>query len=268
MQGLDRGVAILDAISDSAGRGLTLSEVSDAAELGRSTTYRFLRALEQLQLIEYESKNKRFFSGIKLVTLAMSAMNRFNVVKLARAHLKALAEVSGDTVYLFVRVNNQAVTALREEGDYPIRAIGSRVGDRRPFGAGAAPTALISFVEDEEAREELLAKAAQDAEKFGLDLAALREQVNACRTNGYAYYEDPRVPEMCSMAMPVLTDDGFPIAAVSIATIKSRMDAERRVQLKQWLTDTTADVATEVSRWTTDQLVSGLEDKKDKPDRG
>ena len=263
MQGLDRGVAILDVISESSGRGLTLSEVSDAAELGRSTTYRFLRALEQLELIEYEPQSKLYFSGIKLVVLAKSAMNRFNVVKLARPHLKTLADMSGDTVYLFVRVNNQAVTAVREEGDYPIRAIGSRVGERRPLGAGAAPTALIAFVEDEAAREEMLRDAAVHAKKYGLDLATLREQVNACRRDGYAFYVDARVPEMCAMAMPVLTEDGFPIAAISIATINSRMDPDRRIQLKQWLTDATTDVGRQVSRWTSDPQMSDLEESNE-----
>jgi len=234
LQALSRAVAVLEVISTHAHEGCRLTEVIAETELGRATAHRFIKSLQALGLIELEERSGRYFPGVRLAALGIAAVNRFGLAQRAAPHLRRLAELTGDTVYLTVRVENEGLCVAREEGAYPIKTLTARPGDRRPLGVGAGGLALLAFLDPAES-DRLLQQVGQAATAFGLDAATLKDMVSASRALGYALNDGRLIPGMTGLGVPVRTSDGRPIAALSVAAIASRMTETRRASIVGWL---------------------------------
>lgn len=234
LQALSRAVSVLEVIGKHAQEGCRLTDVIDETELGRATAHRFIKSLQALGLIELEERTGRYFPGIRLAALGIAAVNRFGLAQRAAPRLRRLAELSGDTVYLTVRVENEGLCVAREEGSFPIKTLTARPGDRRPLGVGAGGLALLAFLDPAEIKA-LMPQIGNAASAYGLDAAMLMAMVETSRSLGYALNDGRLIPGMTGIGMPVRASDGKPIAALSVAAITSRMTEQRRASIAGWL---------------------------------
>lgn len=246
MQSVERAVAVLDVVANNADEGCRLADVVRDTDLGRATAHRFLRALEQLGLIELEERSGRYFPGSRLAALGASAGNRFGLVRRAQPSLKRLASRTSDTVYLNLRVGDEALCIAREEGAFPIKTLTVKAGDRRPLGVGAGPLALLSFLPADEMQRQLETAAAKIT-AFGLDTATIYEMVEISRACGYALNDGRVIPGMGAVGVPITTKDGYPIAAISVAAISSRLEPARRANIVAWIREEVARIEAELA---------------------
>lgn len=241
LQALARAVAVLEVVGANAREGCRLTEVIGATDLGRATAHRFLKSLQSMKLIEYDERSGRYFPGVRLAALGVSAINRFGLAQRAAPHLQKLADLTGDTVYLSVRVGSESLCLARHEGAFPIKTLTVRPGDRRPLGVGAGGLALLAFLDPSETME-LLRQVGPAAASYGLDAATLAEMVETSRALGFALNEDRLIPGMTGLGLPLRGADGRPVAAVSVAAISSRMAEPRRASLVKWLAEATTEI--------------------------
>jgi DNA-binding IclR family transcriptional regulator len=130
--------------------------------------------------VELEAHSGRYFPGVNLAGLGAAASNRFGLARRAQPSMRRAAERTSDTVYLTLRVGDEAMCIGREEGAFPIKTLTLKVGDRRPLGVGAGSLALLAFLPADE-MQRLLDISAPTAPAFGLDGATLREMVETAR---------------------------------------------------------------------------------------
>jgi DNA-binding IclR family transcriptional regulator len=246
IQSVERAVAVLDAVAAHADEGCRLADVVRATDLGRATAHRFMRALEQLGLIELEARSGRYFPGIRLAALGAAAGNRFGLAQRAQPSLKRLAARTSDTVYLSLRVGDEALCIAREEGAFPIKTLTVKAGDRRPLGVGAGPLAMLSFLSPEEIERQLEAAAATII-TFGLDSATVHEMVEASRRCGYALNDGRVIPGMAAVGVPISTTDGYPIGAISVAAISTRLEPARRTNVVAWIREEVARIEADLA---------------------
>jgi DNA-binding IclR family transcriptional regulator len=246
IQSVERAVAVLDVVAAHADEGCRLADVVRGTDLGRATAHRFLRALEQLGLIELEARSGRYFPGIRLAALGAAAGNRFGLARRAQPSLKRLAARTSDTVYLTLRVGGEAMCIAREEGAFPIKTLTLKAGDRRPLGIGAGSLALLSFLPSEE-RQRLLEDAAAAVTAFGLDSATIHEMVETSRRCGYALNDGRVIPGMAAVGVPISTTDGYPVAAISVAAISTRLEPARRSNIVAWIREEVARIEAELA---------------------
>ena len=234
LQALSRAVAVLEIVVTRAQEGCRVADVIQDSGLGRATAHRFIKSLEGLGLIEADERTGRYFPGVRLAALGIAAANRFGMADRAAPHLQRLAHLTGDTVYLTVRIGNEALCVAREEGSFPIKTLTVRPGERRPLGIGAGGLALLAFLEPPEC-EAVLREIGPAVGVFGLDGAVLHEMVETSRRLGYALNADRLIPGMTGIGFPIRAGDGRPIAALSVAAISSRMVETRRASIAKWL---------------------------------
>lgn len=246
IQSVERAVAVLDVVAMHADEGCRLADVVRDTDLGRATAHRFLRALEQLGLIELEVRSGRYFPGIRLAALGAAAGNRFGLARRAQPSLRRLAARTSDTVYLTLRVGDEAMCIAREEGAFPIKTLTLKAGDRRPLGIGAGSLALLSFLPTDE-RQRLLEDAAAAVTAFGLDSATIYEMVETSRRCGYALNDGRVIPGMAAVGVPISTTDGYPIAAISVAAISTRFEPARRSNIVAWIREEVAKLEAELA---------------------
>jgi DNA-binding IclR family transcriptional regulator len=246
IQSVERALAVLDVVAAHAEEGCRLADVVRDTDLGRATGHRFLKALEGLGLVELEAHSGRYFPGVHLAGLGAAASNRFGLARRAQPSMRRAAERTSDTVYLTLRVGDEAMCIGREEGAFPIKTLTLKVGDRRPLGVGAGSLALLAFLPADE-MQRLLDISAPTAPAFGLDGATLREMVETSRRCGFALNDSRVIPGMTAVAVPISTSDGQPIAALSVAAISSRMEPARRMNIVAWIREEARLIETELA---------------------
>jgi len=236
VQSLERAVAILHVLADGHRLGARLVDVAAQTQLSPSTVHRILSALVELGLAEQDAATARFFPGLALLGLGAAAANRHGLAELAAPGCQRLADRTGDTVYLAVRHgHNDVVCVDRVEGAFPIKVLTWNVGDRRPLGLSASGLAVLAALPDEEVDRVVEANAALVERYTGHDRAGIHTLIEQTRRRGYAFNPGFSAPGMAAAAVAVASRGGQPLASLCVATIESRLAAERREMVVHWL---------------------------------
>jgi DNA-binding IclR family transcriptional regulator len=231
-----RLLAVLDALSKASAQGLRLTDVIEATGLGKTTAHRILAGLMSQNLAEQDPETGRFFIGVKMLSWATAARDRFSLVRLVEPALVRISRQTQDTVYLVVRSGDDIVCLDCREGAFPIKVLTLNVGDRRPLGIGAGSLAILSALPDAEI-DRIFAGNAEAMAAYPFDEVRLRQMIAATRQNGYAYNNVhvlqglENVTEMAGIGVPIRKRDGMPVAALHLTGVTSRLDPPRRENL-------------------------------------
>ncbi len=227
-QSLDRAIFLLEKVVECAAEGALLAHLADATKLSKPTAHRLLTGLRHLGLVDYEEKTRLFYPGVKLYRMGLAAAVRFDITQLAQPGMQRLAAQTGDTVYLSLRSGDDAMCAARQVGAFPIRTLTLEVGDHRPLGLGAGSLALLAALPDDEVETAISRNAGKLAPHANFDPVSLWNLVRRTRKDGYSLNEGLMLPEMAAVGHVVRDPSGKAAAALSVATIKSRMEPARR----------------------------------------
>jgi DNA-binding IclR family transcriptional regulator len=231
-QSIERAFEILRAVANAGPVGARLSDVLDMVDLNKATTHRMLGALSREGMLDFDADSRRYFMGIEALTLGAVAAERHGIQRLAAPYLRAIADATGDTVYLAVRRNYYGVCLARDEGAYPIRTLTLNIGDRRPLGVGAACLALLAALPEDEI-DNIIEYNGDLSPKFGpwYTQEKIREQLEEAKRLGYVLLPGRLVSAMTGVALPVLGPGGVLMGAISVAAINERMTEERRPEI-------------------------------------
>lgn len=227
---LERATALVDALSEAGDRGLNLAELVERTQLSKTTTHRLAHALTAVGWLYSDADSKTFHLGVRLAGRGAHAW-QYLAALLARPTLMALAEETGDTVFLSVREGSGAVCVARHEGGFPIRTLTLNLYDRRPLGVGAGALALLAWAPPAWRERYLEINEQWIASYPRISIPLVRELMANARTNGYAINDGGIIDSMIGIAVPILNEQQEVIAALSIAAISSRLDEKRRLQL-------------------------------------
>jgi DNA-binding IclR family transcriptional regulator len=231
-----RLLSVLDALSNASAHGLRLTDVVEATGLGKTTAHRLLSGLQSQNLAEQDPETGRFFIGVKMLSWATAARDRFSLVRLVEPALMRIARQTQDTIYLVVRSGDDIVCLDSREGSFPIKVLTLNVGDRRPLGIGAGSLAIMAALPDAEIDRIFLSNA-EAMSAYPFDEVRLRQMIAATRQNGYSYNNVhvlqglENVTEMAGIGVPVRRKDGMPVAALHLTSVTSRLEPPRRDNL-------------------------------------
>ncbi|MBU4566633.1 MAG: IclR family transcriptional regulator [Desulfarculus sp.] len=237
-QSVRRTLALIRAVARHNMRGARLSNLSRDVELPVSTTRRILQVLAEEGIVTYDSVTKLYHLGLDLFRLGNQAQqyairNRFHPA------LEKIAQETQDTVFLLIRLGNDALCADMIQGEYPIRTILVNVGSRRPLGIGAGSLALIAFSDSEDFERVVKANAPRYSQFKELGEEDIRTMTAKAQKDGYVLSDGLFHEEAVSVGVPVLDQDGKVICAVTVSAIRSRMSAKRRTQIMQLVKEQT-----------------------------
>ena len=227
VQSLVRAVNLLEAFAGDKAE-LSLKEIAEATNLSKSTCYRLLATLEELELVERNRTRTHYRLGIRLFELGLLVQRRMDLRRVALPYLVDLAEKTGETSFLIIRDKEEALCIERVEGTYPVRALALNVGGRLPLHLGGGQRALLAELPDEEVLSILERKGMpRFTEKSVTDPRELLEELRFTRTMGYGRSWEDITPGVAAVGALIRDHTGHGIAAVSIAGIVQRFDESR-----------------------------------------
>lgn len=230
-QVVGRVAEVLRFVSQSMPEGCSTSQVAKRTDIARTTVHRLLTSLTHEGFIDRDQQTGRWFLGPEIYLMGNVAAERYDVSDIARHHLTALSEATGESAFLSMRRGNETVCMLRSDGSFPIRSFVLFEGKRFPLGVASAGLAILSFMPEETVDRYL---ATTDlAGQYGPEhsQAAIRERIAETRLNGYAVNPALIVEGSWGMGAAVFGPSGQPSWALSLTGIESRFSQERRPEL-------------------------------------
>jgi DNA-binding IclR family transcriptional regulator len=201
-QAIDRAADLLVSVVESA-RPLGIGELSENAGLPKSTTSRLVGALERRGLVQ-RAGDRRVAPGPVLLRFAHRDLGA-SLVEIAAPALKALSQLSGETINLGVPTP-LGVEHLAQEDSRHFVGGTNWVGRRVPYDSTANGKVLKAF-----------ASRTADGEEI--------------RTRGYATAVDELEHGLSALAAPIFGPDGDVVAALSISGPTIRLTRDRIAEL-------------------------------------
>lgn len=229
-QSIRRAMALIRRVTEAGRDGASVASLAELAGIDRTTANRMLKCMAEEGMLS-QADGGRYILGPLAFEIGLAAGERLDLRTKCRAALSRIAAETGDTVFLMARDGYESVCADRIEGDYPVKTLVVEVGNRRPLGIGAGSLAILSSLPPEEAE----AAISHNADRLGgfdnMSPERLRRLMVRARAEGNASLPVTGIPGVHALAVAVVTPGKRPIAALSVAAIKSRMTAKRQTEI-------------------------------------
>src|SRR5690606_15737041 len=149
-QSIQRLFALLKKLAEHQESGLRFVDLARLCDLQPPTVHRMLKVLLSEQMVQRDDATRRYRLGPLAFELGVAAAPQFNLLAMSAPSLRRIAEVSGDTAFLFIRRGNDAVCIDRVLGHFSIQTPVVTVGSRQPLGVNAGGLAMLLALSDDE----------------------------------------------------------------------------------------------------------------------
>ena len=226
-----RTIDILELFSKK-GKPLTLTEISKTLGIPKTSAFDIIYTLLDKNILEYNNKQfKTFQIGLRLFEITLLALGKTDLHRVSRPYLDQLLEKTGETIYLAVENNGEVVYLDKAEGTSAVR-FAAELGTRRPIYCTGLGKAILATHTDTKVREIIKRnRLTPFTENTITTYNELLEELEAIRERGYAIDNQECVKDIFCVAAPIYGTSDKPIAAISIATNASSMDARKLEKL-------------------------------------
>jgi IclR family acetate operon transcriptional repressor len=213
---VERAVALLDALADGTPE-LGTNELARRTGLHPSSVSRLLATLAAAGLVEHVVATGRYRLGLRLLDLGNAVLARLDLREVARPHLHALVDATGETATLSAPGDPDAFTVDFVQSASSVQSV-ARLG--RPSVAHATATGKVGLafggVELPQGRLERFTA------RTKVERAALAAEIEQVRRQGWARAVGEREDELNALAAPVRGSRGELAAILGVQGPASR----------------------------------------------
>lgn len=222
-----------------------LTQLAQRTGLDRSAVQRFVHTLEALGYLRRDRRTRHIALGVRTLDISHRYTTTDPLITLARPYLQHLQKATGETVNLSVLDSNEVVYVARFEGQHVLN-IEVGIGSRRPVYCSAPGIAMLSALPPAEAAallDRCDLRPITAATVWRKDRLMAKIATSARR--GYATaFEEIHLGDL-SIAAPIVDSAGWPLGAINVAALRSRIEPE---QMEQTFAPTVLDVAFSISQ--------------------
>lgn len=223
IQSVDRAAALLKEIADSP-RPSTVAELAGVCGLNRSTTWRLLATLDSHGLVERDPVSHRYSVGYAFLRIAAAAEHD-PVVHRAHPVLEQLALDTGEAVNLAIAKRFNLVYV--DQVDPPQIMAPNWLGRTVPLHATSSGKAFLAHLGEEERNAVLGNRLERFTGTTITSRRALQCELEGVRRDGYAVCIGELEESLFGASAPVLSEQGRPLAVVSVWGPEHRVPRER-----------------------------------------
>ena len=254
---LAKGLAVLDWLARQP-EGAGVSDVARAFALPRSSAHRTLRTLLDCGFARQDGASSGYRASLRLLELGTLVGAADNVPARVRAHLRALAEASGETIHLACLDGAEIVYLDKFDSPLPVAAY-SRVGGRAPAYCVASGKALLATVPHDAATLRALFADGLEAHTPNsiTDIDRLVAELDRTAARGWAENREEWRLGVSGLGAPVFDARGVAVVAVGMSVPSIRFGRTRARDLAQSVLACARDASAELGlRPQTEPLVA------------
>lgn len=224
VQSLAKAFRLLEAIAASE-NDLTLSELAVAASLDPGTTHRMLKTLIDLGYVA-RSEARRFALTLKVLDLGFRAIGHRDMRTLARPILRTLVGEVSEAASLGVLSGTNVLYIERMRAGIMRLGVDIQIGTMIPAAGSVIGWAILAHLPEAECQRLLDAADSGAGVIRPMEPAEVLKKLKTVRKQGYASGISPISNGIAVLAVPVLDQEGYPVAAVSVTAPSVRMTSE------------------------------------------
>lgn len=218
---MERALAVLDALAAEEAE-LGTNELARRTGINASTVSRLLATLVAAGMVEHVEATGRYRLGLRLVQLGNTVLGRLDLRELARPHLQALVEETGETATLSAPGEQDAVTVDFVQSSSSVQSV-ARVGRPSIAHATATGKVMLAFGGAALPPGELSAHTSRTI----VDRELLAAELERVRRLGHASAVGEREEHLNALAAPIFGARGELAAIVGLQGPSSRFGRER-----------------------------------------
>ena len=217
MRAIGRALSVLECFSASTPE-LSLQEISRRLGLPKSSTFRLVNSLEQLDLL-VRLENQKYCLSLKICRLGDLARASLDVRHAARPIMQELASLSNESVTLFALARHEFRCLEVCAPSAPLMVL-YRPGQRSPLTLGAASLVLMAYL-PENALKSVLPAVARRVRHSRRELQSILAHV---KQQQYAVSHGGAFAGISALSVPVFSLDANAHYSLSIVmpTVRAR----------------------------------------------
>lgn len=243
-----KALEVLDQVA-AFGRPVRFSEVLAKSDFPKPTLYRLVQTLTNQQMLAYDPERQTYAPGLRLVRLAHAAWEQSTLAPIARPHIDALSASVGETVHLAQLDHAQVLYIDKRNAGQPVQMY-SQAGKIGPAYCTGVGKVMLAF-SDPAVIDQVIAQ--QSFHAFTpntlTSAAALRDELADIRANGYGFDREEHEPGIICAAMPILSEGGRVLGALSVTSTTSRTNLAGLEAYVPVLRDTAGKIAGDAQNW-------------------
>jgi DNA-binding IclR family transcriptional regulator len=207
---------ILELLTNS-GVGLTLPDLVEQSNLAKSSVHYLLVTLERCGYVRRSERTGRYLLGVKLFSMANSALGSLSVRQRTSAYLSGLKMRTGLTVHMAILEQSEAILVAREETQRGSR-LASWIGKRMDMHSTGIGKAMLAYLPQAEV-DAIIRKhgLARHNENTISTRRRLQEELDRITKMGYSLDNEEDELGVRCVGVPIFGPLGRPLAAISLA---------------------------------------------------
>lgn len=149
VQSLNRAFDLLELLCNSKG-GMAIADLSSQTGLHKSTIHRLLRTMLSRGYVQQDLEGGLYYAGLHICMLSDRILENLDIVERARQPMKALSEITHETVHLVMLDGMETLYIYKLDGTQSGIRMASYIGLRRPMYCTSVGKALIATQKDDD----------------------------------------------------------------------------------------------------------------------
>jgi DNA-binding IclR family transcriptional regulator len=229
---LGKAVAVLEAIAVSD-TPMRFRDLTNCIDQPRGTLHRQVSNLLEEGLLEINA-DQSYSLGFRFLKFAARAWSSNGFREIAEPHLKALHELTGETIHLGILKGAEVIYLDKVESRQAVR-MHSQVGNSSPCYCTGVGKAGLSALPD----AEILARLSdvnfnQFTSTTLISPQAIISEIEEIRASGNAFDREEHEPGIHCIAAPVFTEDRSVVGGLSVTAPCYRVPVDK---LEAWAAD-------------------------------
>jgi IclR family KDG regulon transcriptional repressor len=243
-----KALEVLDQVA-AFGRPVRFSELLAGSAFPKPTLYRFVQTLTNQQMLTYDPERQTYSPGIRLVRLAHAAWEQSTLAPIARPHIDALSAAVGETVHLAQLDNAHVLYIDKRNAGHPVKMY-SQAGKVGPAYCTGVGKVMLAFSEPSIVDSVIEQQSFHVFTPNTLDNPdALRDELRSIKANGYGFDREEHEPGIICVAMPILSETGRVLGALSVTSTTSRTNLAGLEAYVPILKETAGKIARDAQNW-------------------
>jgi IclR family transcriptional regulator, KDG regulon repressor len=205
---------IIEALA-AAGQPMRLTALASQLGEPKAKMHRHLSTLKHLGFVDQDAKTETYRLGLKLVYIGQSAIDQFDLRRLAEPYMSRLRDLTRQTVVLSTPANGDAIINAVVESPNLV-TISVRLGYRLPAHASAQGRLNLAFAPAAVQQRILARKLQAFTPRTLVDPAVMRERLTQIRRELFDVSMDETLLGISAVAAPILNFDNELVGAIAI----------------------------------------------------
>lgn len=206
--------------------GISLKDLSDTVNLNKTTVYRLLDTLSQMNYVMKDSQNGKYKLTIRMFQQGSKALDGMDILSVSRPYLEKLTAITNEITHLVIPDDYRIIYLYKEMPHN--NSMSSRIGTYNYMYCTGLGKSIMAAASDEEVvriwrKSEII----QYTPNTITTLEEMQNEISQIRKQGYAVDNEEHETGIRCVAAAITDYAGKVIGAISVATSKIRMDDER-----------------------------------------